>query len=251
MILRSAVSGSPRRRRDRGVVLVAALVFVATLATLVTVQLSRLPFTTSESRGAVAVVRRELDATSALQLAIGILRTDAGLNAHDCFGDLWARPHTVEVAGARIRVELSDRAFARIPDDGWLRHDYGVPEGVNLLTSEDPAVHALLDAAPPNVNTGPLSLLSRRYGISNESVTWLRGRREAAPLLGPHDFASAPGFTTEAARRRAEGFAFASRVFLAEATVSRPGEPDRPLYWVLQRSGADVAVLYSGPGGTP
>ena len=240
------MAGTPAARRRNGTVLLAALVFVAILATLVTSQLSHLPFYTEESRGAVAVARNELDESSGLQLAIGILRADAANGEYDAFGDLWTHPHQVRVGDSEIEVALSDWVLARMADDPWIHYESGIPEGVTMLANEDPTVARLLSDATPNVNTAPLAVLAKHSGFSENELRWLQQERTQRALTGLDDFRDAPDFDAGRFQGLLTGLDFRSRVFLAQATIRRDNQPDRICYWVLRRNGDKVAVIYAG-----
>ncbi|MFO8007388.1 MAG: type II secretion system protein GspK [Candidatus Brocadiia bacterium] len=230
----------------RGAVLLAALVFVAVLATVVTAQLTRLPFAVAESRAAVGVVQRELDANSALNLAQGVLLADAARNTFDGFGDLWARPHTATVGNVQIKVRLSDWVGLRDLDDPWLRHEYGIPTGASLLASEDPYVHAFFRELKPNLNTAPAPQLAKRWGFGQRTLEWLKRNRDREVLSRPADLRGAPGLTEERLREIGPSLQFRSGLFFAEATIRRDDRLACVHYWVLQRTDRGVAVLYHG-----
>ncbi len=232
----------------RGVVLLAALAFVAALGTVVTLQMEGLPMTVNESRTAASVVQRSVEAKSALQAAVALLKADARKGPNDTFRDEWTRPCHLELGETRIEVKVSDWVLPGMPEDDWMRHDQGLPEGVNLLANGDPNVRRLLNRVPPNVNTTPLSILSRETGLSQPALTWLGEERLKRPLTHSAAFINAPGYGTDAHRGVPGGLAFKSRLFVVHAVIRRPDEGGDFRYWVLQREGERVTVLYTGPG---
>ncbi|MFO7892093.1 MAG: type II secretion system protein GspK [Longimicrobiales bacterium] len=233
--------------RRSGTVLLAALVFLAILATVVTSQLARLPFEVAESRGAVASVRRGVAARSARVLAAGILRSDGRAGETDGFGDSWVRPHAVRVGGCEVEVRLSDWPVSGLPEDAWLRHEFGIPEGVSLLSTGDPYVLGLFRQVRPNVNTAPLTVLARRAGLSRGVLEWLKERREQMALERLEDLEDAPDADEAMIEEAAEELTCGSRLFLAQAVIREDGGPERRRYWVLQRDGTGAHVVYSGP----
>jgi hypothetical protein len=186
---------------------------------------------------------------SALQLAIGILHADAAENGSDSFFDLWARPHKARVGGTEVEVRLGDSAFTRAPEDEWIRRDLGIPKGVALAASDDAYVHELFGGTKPNINTSPMASLRRTAGLNAGAVAWVANRRETSAITGPEDLRDAPGFGDSASGGAPEGIAFASSLFLVNATIRREGRPPENHSWVLTRHGADVDVVYSGSGG--
>ena len=235
-------------RLRRGVVLLAALAFLAFLAVIVTGMLERLPLVSAESRSGARVVQRELDVNSALEFAIGILRADAAENDCDGFSDLWVRPHSVSMGELEIEVKLADRVFSRVPEDEWARYQFGVPDGVSMVESEDPYVHEVLEGARPNLNTAPIGVLQRASGLSAEAVAWVRKTREEQPFAELDDFREAPDYGGERYGRMLEGISLRSTIFVAEATIRRAGEPERKHWWVLERQGSAVNVVYANSG---
>jgi len=236
--------GPGRNVSRRGVVLLAALVLVAILAVLVTAQVERLPFVSAEGRSAMEIAQGRLDVDSALQLAVAILRADAGLGQSDSFGDLWARPHEAQVGDAGIVLTIGDYPFFRVPEDEWLMHDYGIPKGVALVASRDPYVRRLFENVRPNVNTAPMPVLAASMAAPNEAMVWLRGQRLRRVFARPDDFEEAPGYR-DRFRDVAGKVAFRSPLFLAEAGIRRAGQDEERHQWILAREGDEVAVLYS------
>ncbi len=236
------------RASQRGVVLLAALVFIAVLAVMVTAQIERLPFVSSEGRAAAKIVQRQLDASSALQFAIGILKADAATNDFDSFADSWTKPHRVSLGETDIEVRIADSVFLRVPEDEWIRQDLGIPDDVCIVATEDLHVHDLFVRMKPNINTAPLRALRRAGGLSAEAIAWVKKRRQQQALTRSEDLSGAPGFSLEDYRRNLASVAFASGLFVADATIRREGESPQRCYWVLRREGKAIRVVYSGYG---
>jgi hypothetical protein len=225
--------------RRRGVALLSALLFVALLSVLVMLQMERLPFDCRQSRAAPGIAQRGLDANSALVLATSVLETDAGLGAYDAFADSWARPHSVRVGTAEIEVRIADWAFARVPQDRWLLHDYGFSPETTLLATEDEAVLDLFQRVRPNLNTAPLPQLQRGYGLGTDAISWLRDRRQSRPLTSLDDLKEMPGY-------RDADLALGSSLFFAKATIRRADGAEERRYWVLRREGTRVFAIHAG-----
>lgn len=244
---RSSAGRRQGHRRD-GVVLVAALVFVALLAVVVTGQLERLPLVSAESRGAGAIAQRQLDAGSALALVVGVLRADAATNGYDWFGDIWATPHTTRVGEVEIEVRIGDTPFLREPRDEWVKQDLGIPADVRLVAVEDFEVQRLFSRVRPNVNTSPAAAVRKAMGLSADGIAWVKRRRADRPVAGPEDLRDVPGLGIAVDTEGTGGLSFSSPLFVADAVIRRPGGPPRRLYWVLRREGGAVRVVYSGAG---
>jgi hypothetical protein len=232
-----------RQDRRRGVVLIAALAFVAFLAVAVTRQLERLPHVTNESRVAVAAVQRELTMRSALQLAIGVLKADPA--GTDTFADSWTRPHRATLGTAEIGVRIGDWAFLEVPRDRWLLHDLGIPDGVTVIATDDPTVHGLFRRSRPNVNTSPLPALGEKTGLGRAGLAWIRTQRGSGGVSSLQDLNEA----RELEGINADAVAVSSELFLVEASVTYPDSGPQRRLWVVHRDGGNVAVVYSSPEG--
>ncbi len=238
------------RGRDagrRGVVLVAALVFVALLAGVVTYQVEKLPLAAAESRNAPTAAQRQLHVTSALQAAVGLLRCDADEDTHDSFDDVWAAPQDIRLGETELELAIGDWAFTRPCRDPWLRHDQGFPDGAPWLATADAEVHRLFDGLALNVNTAPLRALAARAGFGGHEAALVVERRRQGGFRSAEQFMKSVGRGSDDRRAATPQLTVTSSLFLAQATIRRPGEKPERRQWVLARDGRDVHVLYAAP----
>ena len=246
---------SRRRRVDaaagpdgrRGIVLFAAVVFLAVLAVIIARQFELLAFATAESKAAGRVLQRRIEMDSALELAVGALVADAAANDYDASGDAWAGPLGAELDGVRIEARLVDFVMGEEPEDKWLRHDEGLTDAdVDRPVSRDPYVVELFEEEPPNVNTAPTRLL-RDAGIATAHARRIVERRRERPFERIEELGGIRGLRGSELTAAMRATDCVSRLFLAEGRVERPDGTVEGWTWLLRREEGEVRVIHSYP----